>query len=400
VPAPSSQAPARPPDAGSAAIADSPPRRPRRRVGERARGNVPRWPRGTAAPVLAHQMRGGVLESSHRGHVVQVGADGRVEYLLGDAEQLVTLRSAVKPFALLPLIESGAADAFGITPLELAVLASSHSGEDLHIRTLQSVLRRAGVSQAYLACGSDGMPLDQVTFLRLAGDREKPGPIRHMCSGYHSAFLLLAKFRGWPMEQYWRDDHPTQVALRDAIARVFAVRPDRLVTAIDNCGVATFAFPLVDVARAYALLAEPGAATDARVGMAETLTRVRDAMLGAPEMIGGTRERLDTELMRAAPGTLVAKGGAEGLRGISILRGARGRPTPAAGLAISIDDGDSAGRAGWVAAVEALRQVGVLDDQALRRLERFRRPVTRDPQGRAAAETVARFELAPVAELA
>ena len=345
-------------------------------------------------------MRGQVLESSHRGHVVQVAADGRIEYLLGDAEQVVTLRSAVKPFALLPLIESGAADAFGITPNELAVLASSHSGEDVHIRTLQSVLRRAGVSQGLLACGSDGMPLDQVTFLRLAGDREKPGPIRHMCSGYHSAFLLLSKFRGWPMDDYWREEHPSQLALRDAVARVFGVRPDRLVMADDNCGVATFAFPLVDVARAYALLADPGAATDARVGMAETLTRVRDAMVGSPEMVGGTRERLDTELMRALPGALVAKGGAEGLRGISILRGVRGRPTPAAGMAISIDDGDPSGRASAVVTIEALRQVGALDDAALRRLEAFRRPVVRDPMGRAAAETVARFELAPVAELA
>jgi L-asparaginase II len=172
------------------------------------------------------------------------------------------------------------------------------------------------------------------------------------------------------------------------------------VTAIDNCGPATFAFPLVEVARAYALLADPGAATDARIGMAESLTRIRDAMLGAPEMVGGTRERLDTELMRALPGALIAKGGAEGLRGIALLRGTRGRPTPAAGMAVSIDDGDPNGRASTVVAVEALRQVGVLDDQSLRRLEAFRRPVVRDPMGRPAAETVARFELAPVAELA
>lgn len=345
-------------------------------------------------------MRGSVLESAHRGHVVQVAADGRVEYLLGDAEQLVTLRSAVKPFAVLPLIESGAADAFGLTPTEIAVLASSHSGEDLHIRTLQSVLRRAGVSQSALACGSEGMPLDKMTFLRLAGDREKPGPVRHMCSGYHSVFLLLSKFRGWPLEGYWQDEHPSQLATRDAVARVFGVRPDRLVTAIDNCGVATFVFPLIDVARAYALLADPGAAGDARVGMAESLTRIRDAMLATPEMVGGTRERLDTELMRAVPGGLVAKGGAEGLRGIAVLPGTRGRPAPAAGMAISIDDGDAAGRAGWVVAVEALRQVGALDDPALRRLEPFRRPIARDPHGRPAAETLARFELAPVAELA
>ncbi len=104
--------------------------------------------------------------------------------------------------------------------------------------------------------------------------------------------------------------------------------------------------------------------------------------------------------MQAVPGGLIAKGGAEGLHGVAILPGARGRPMPAAGLAIAIDDGDPLGRAGWAVSVEALRQVGALDAGSLERLEPFRRPRVRDPNGRPAAETVARFELAPVAELA
>lgn len=331
---------------------------------------------------------------------MQVAADGRIEYLIGDPDHVVTLRSAVKPFVLVPLIESGAADAYALTPPELALLASSHSGEDLHVRTLMSVLRRAGISQSALACGSDGMPLDRATFLRLAGDRERPGPIRHMCSGYHSVFLLLTKHRGWPLDGYWRDEHPSQVAGRDAVARVFGVRPDRLVSAVDNCGVATFAFPLLEVARAFALLADPTAAADDRVALAPALTRIRDAMLAAPEMVGGTTDRLDTALMKAVPGGLVSKGGAEGLHGVAMLRGTRGRTTPASGMAISIDDGDPLGRAGRAVTIEALRQVGALDDTALRRLDGFRRPATVDPNGRPAAETVARFELAPLVEMA
>ena len=371
----------------------------RRPARARSGSGLPRWPKGTAAPILAEQVRGGIVESRHRGHVVQVAANGQVEHLVGDPELLVTLRSAVKPFALIPLIESGAADAFALTQPELAVLASSHSGEDLHVRTLQSVLRRAGISQSALACGSEGMPLDRATFLRLAGDRERPGPIRHMCSGYHAAFLLLSKFRGWPIDGYWRDEHPSQAAAREAVSRVFRVRPDRLVTAIDNCGVATYAFPLVEVARAFALLAEPAAASDPRVELAPALGRVRDAILAAPEMVGGTRERLDTAVMKAVPGGLIAKGGAEGLHGLAILPGTRGRVTPAAGLAIAIEDGDPLGRAGWAVAVEVLRQVGALDAAALDTLDAFRRPRVADPSGRPAAETVVRFELAPVAEL-
>lgn len=361
---------------------------------------IPRWPKGAPAPVVAEQVRGGIVESRHRGHVVQVGADGRVEFLLGDAEVMVTLRSCVKPFALVALVESGAADSFALTPPELALLASSHSGEDLHVRTLQSVLRRAGVSQSLLACGSEGMPLDRVTFLRLIGDRERPSPIRHMCSGYHAAFLLLAKHRGWPLEGYWEDDHPSQQAMRDSVARVFGVAVERLVSAVDGCGVATFAFPLVEVARAHALLADPSAATDARGELAPTLERIRGAMLAAPEMVAGSRDRLDTALMKALPGAIIAKAGSEALRGIAILRRGRGRGEPGAGMAISIEDGDPLSRAGHGVAIEALRQVGVLDGAALESLAAYSRPTLTDPHGRDVAETVARFQLAPVAELA
>lgn len=395
--------PAHSPDAAASVsgIPPAPTARRVRRVATRSHGGIAKWPKGAAAPLLVEQTRGGVVESRHRGHVVQVDADGHIEHLLGDPEQLVTLRSAVKPFALLALIASGAADAFALTPPELALMAGSHSGEDLHVRTLMSVLRRAGVSQSALACGSEGMPLDQVTFLRLAADGERPGPIRHMCSASHSVFLLLSKYRGWPLERYWEPGHPSQVAATDAVARAFGARPDRVPIAIDNCGVPTYAFSLVDVARAFALLADPAAASDARADLAPALTRVRDAMLAAPEMVGGTQGRLDTALMKAVPGWLVVKAGAEGLRGVGILPGARGRLTPAAGLAVSIADGDAKnGRAGSAVMIEALRQVGVLDDRTLVKLEAFRRPRDIDPQGRPAAEAVPRFELAPVSELA
>jgi L-asparaginase II len=329
-----------------------------------------------------------------------VGADGRVEFLLGDAEVIVTLRSCIKPFALLPLVESGAADAFSLTQPELALLAGSHSGEDLHVRTLQAVFRRAGVSQSLLALGAEGMPLDRVTFLRLVGDRERPGPVRHMCSGYHAAFLLLSKHQGWPLEGYWEEEHPSQRAVREAVARVFGVPVERLVSAVDGCGVATYAFPLVEVARAYGLLADPSSAPDSRAELAPALERIRAALLAAPEMLAGTRDRLDTALMKALPGSLVAKAGSEALRGIAILRRGRGRGEPGAGMAISIEDGDPHSRAGHSVAVEALRQAGILGGPELERLAPFVRPTLNDPRGRPSAETVASFQLAPVAELA
>src|SRR6188508_1046547 len=117
-------------------------------------------------PVLVRHVRNGIEESLHRGDIVEADATGRLIRSVGDPDRVVTLRSTVK--------------AFDLEPPEIAIMASSHSGEDFHVRTLQGMFRRAGVSQTLLACGSEGMPLDALTAARLARDGEKPGPIRHM----------------------------------------------------------------------------------------------------------------------------------------------------------------------------------------------------------------------------
>ena len=350
-------------------------------------------------PVLVRQMRGGVVESRHRGSVVEVGIDGSVRRVLGDPNTVVNLRSAVKPFGLVALVEAGGVKEFDLSDAELAVMAGSHSGEDLHVRTLQAVFRRSGVSQHFLGCGSEGAPLDALTAARLARDGEKPGPIRHMCSGQHASILLLCRMNAWPLEGYWRLDHPVQQLYRTTVARAFSTTPEMLVPSTDACGVPTYAFPLHEVARAFAMLADPQAipAVDTRSSLAGALTRIRDAMLANPDMVAGSRNRLDTSVMKAAPGRVLAKGGAEGLRGFSVLAG-NGRLT-ASGVAVKIEDGGGFDRAASAASVETLRQVGALDSAGLRALGRYHRPVALDPRGEPVGEALATFELAPVGEL-
>jgi len=267
-------------------------------------------------------------------------------------------------------------------------------GEDAHVRTLQAILRRASLSQAMLACGTEGAPMDRLTAARLARDGEEAGAIRHQCSGFHVASLLLSRHRGWSLTDYWRPEHLSQIAVREAVGRVFGVAPNALRTSVDSCGVLTYAFPLADVARAYALLAEPSGP------LAAGLIIIRNAMMEAPEMVGGTRESSDTQLMKARPGMVVAKGGAESLRAIGLLAGARGKESAAAGLAIKIEDGDPAARANRAVTVEALAQLGVLDAAALDRLVNLRRPPAFDPRGVEVGQSVASFELAPISELA
>lgn len=353
--------------------------------------------------MLVRQVRNGVEESIHRGDIVEVDINGHMLHALGDPDHLVNLRSCVKPFGVTAILEAGGRKELQLELPELAIMASSHSGEDLHVRTLQAMYRRTGVSQAALATGTEGMPLDALTSVRLARDGERPSEIRHMCSGQHSVFLLLCRLNGWSTDEYWHDAHPAQVAYREVVARAFGTTPAKLRMGIDGCGVATYAFSLREVAKAYAFLAEPASVPDGdpRASLAPSLTVVRDAMLAHPDLVAGTRDRIDTSIMKALPGRIVSKGGMEALRGMAILPGprARGEPAAASGIAIKVEDGDGYDRGTWAASIEALAQVGVLDGQPLRVLGRYHRPITPDPHGRPAAEAIASFELAPLGEL-
>ncbi len=381
---------------------DPRPSSPSRSAVKSAPRRAPRYPRNTAPPVLVEVRRAGIVESRHRGHVVQVAVTGDIEAVAGDPETEVTLRSTVKPFALVTLLESGAADELRLSREEIAVMAASHAGEDKHVRTLQGLFRRAGVSQTLLACGP-GFPQDPVTAARLARDGEPSSAMRHQCSGFHAASLLLSRHADWSMTDYASFDHPSQQAVRATVARLFGTSVKALRMGVDDCNLATYVFPLSDVARAFALLADPVAATaddPDRARSASALTRIRDAMMAAPDLVAGTNVGLDTVLMKRRPGQIVAKGGAEGLRGIGLLAGARGSGRPAAGIAVRIEDGDGFARANRAVVVEALAQLDALSARDLQALADQHQPLTRASDGSVAASVVPAFQLAPVSELA
>jgi L-asparaginase II len=353
--------------------------------------------KGAAPPVLVEVRRGAIDESRHRGHIVHVDAQGKVVHAVGAPSTEITLRSTVKPFAVVALIESGAADDLALTPDELAIMCASHTGEDKHVRTLQAIFRRASVTQALLQCGTAGAPADVQTAARLARDSETPGAIRHGCSGFHAASILMSAHAGWSVDDYPDPRHPSQVAVRETVARLFGRKLETLRTATDNCGLLTYEVTLLELARAYLMLADPeGPSVDGpRADSAPALLRVRDAMMAAPDMVGGTYDSLDTDLMRRRPGRLVAKAGADGVRAIGMVAA---EETEAGAMALKIEDGDSSRRAVSAASVEALAQLGQLDERDLRALAAYHRPTVLSPAGQEAAVALARFELAGVDE--
>jgi L-asparaginase II len=339
--------------------------------------------------VVVEVTRGGVVESRHRASIAVVAPDGELIASVGDPDQVLFLRSSAKPFQLAPFVASGRFDGYDFgNPTEgLAIMAASHSGEDRHVRTVQALLRQGGLTREVLQCGTHA-PYDSETAARLIRDGEPLTPLRHNCSGKHAGMALHAKAAGWDIESYWQPDHPVQRLALETVAAATGLRPDEIETATDGCGVVTFAVPLRQAALAFACLADPTALTDEPLRGA--LSRIRDAMMAHPELVAGERRRLDTDLMRAAPGALVSKGGAEGLSSVGVLADTRHGPM---GIAIRIEDGDGARRAGGVALCATLRQLGILDDAAMERLRDYAAPRVLDPRGEAAGEVRAAFTL-------
>ncbi len=337
--------------------------------------------------MLVEVTRGGRVESVHRGAVAVVAPDGSSVASVGDPELFVFARSSAKPFQLAPFVASGRFDEYELGTDALAVMAASHSGEDRHVRLVQEILRRAGLTSTVLQ-NQVHAPYDTETAHRLVRDGEKPTVLRGNCSGKHAGMVLFAKASGWPIETYWHPDHPVQRLALETISALSDVPIEEIATATDGCGVVTFGMPLRGLATAFARLADPSAVADPPLRSA--LTRIRDAMMAHPELVAGERRRLDTAVMRSFPGRVVSKGGAEGVLAMGLPSGAlpKGAPFGAGpmGIAAKVEDGNLARRAGDVTAVEVLRQLRLARDPVPGPLVEFAAPPILDPRGASSGE--------------
>jgi L-asparaginase II len=281
------------------------------------------------APVVAVWRRD-LIESVHRGRYIVRDMQGETKGSLGDPEAYVCLRSTAKPFQALPLVFSGATEAFGITDEELAVACASHNAEPRHLAAVRSILRKAGLSEDDLQNGTHP-PRNALTTARLARNGESPRPIHGNCSGKHASMLAVCVCAGWDPAGYRDPEGPMQKLIRRTVARLCGLETEMVRLAGDGCGVPVFALPLGNLAFGFARLAA-GSAEDFPEDLLEAVRRVRDAMRTHPFMVAGMG-RFDTRLMEATD--LVAKSGAEGVFAAASPEGW--------GLALKISDG--AGRA-------------------------------------------------------
>ncbi|WP_422743963.1 asparaginase [Micromonospora sp. WMMD754] len=266
---------------------------------------------------LAEVVRSGFVEGVHRGSVVVLDGAGAPVAGAGDVTSPIFPRSSNKPMQAVGMLRAG----LPLTdPADVALVAASHAGEEFHLERVAALLRRADLTEEALHCPPE-LPVGEAAreaVLRAGGG---PARVSMNCSGKHSGMLLTCLAAGWPLDGYWRPEHPLQRRLTATVEEFAGERAAAV--GVDGCGAPVLAVSLTGLARAFLRLvtAEPG-----------TVERtVADAMRAYPELVGGTQAD-DTRLMRGVPG-LLAKVGAEGVIAAAV---------PGVGaVALKIDDGAS-----------------------------------------------------------
>ena len=309
----------------------------------------------TANPILVEAWRGGIVESMHRGAVAVVDADGAVHTALGDIERPVFPRSAIKLLQALPLVESGAAERFGLGDESLALACASHRGEDMHVRAAAATLAAVGLDAGVLECGVH-WPYDEASARALAARGATPGALHNNCSGKHAGFVCLGCTMSGDddprrfLRGYVSPDHPVMREVSSALQASTGFDLTRTAAGTDGCSIPTYAIPLRHLAHAFARV---GTGVGLRDGHARAARRLRAAVAAAPLMVAGSG-RFDSLVMAHFGERVFCKVGAEGMYCAAL-------PQRGLGIAIKMDDGNNA-RACEVALAALLGSLVAADD--------------------------------------
>jgi L-asparaginase II len=299
-------------------------------------------------PVMVEETRGDQQESRHRGVAAIVDSLGHVVRSWGNIYDPVFPRSSVKFIQALPLIESGAADAFNLSPQEIALACASHRGEEMHIKALTRWLHKIGKDERILECG--------IPRRFYSSSFDKPSVLHNACSGKHLGFLTTALYQKEALEGYSSRDHPVQQRAEKALSDLTNIDHLHAPYGIDGCGIPAFTIPLYNIALAMARFADPSRLHYPRQ---KAIHRILIAVEAHPEMLAG-ENGFDTKVIKITNGQVICKMGAAGVE-VAII------PSLNLGIALKIDDGHA--KAAELAFLAILKSLGLLDSDQYEMLE-------------------------------
>ncbi len=321
-----------------------------------------------AEPLWVEVTRGDLVESRHRASAAVVDAEGRVVLQAGDIAAVIYPRSAVKPIQALALVESGAAEAYGVSDAEVALACASHAGEPRHVAAVAAWLERIGRTPNDLECGTH-LPYSWQATTELLRAGQAPSLLQNNCSGKHTGFLTLALHQGWRTGGYIDYAHQVQQRVLGILESMCGLDLGQAPWGIDGCGIPTIGVPLGNVALAMARLAVPDDQPDRRQA---ACARVRQAMTAEPFMISGS-SRFCTRVIETTAGRALVKVGAEGVYGATF-------PDLGLGAALKVEDG--AGRGAEVALGYLLRRLDVIGEAEAAALSDLLEPPVTNRAGR------------------
>ncbi len=313
---------------------------------------------------LVQVTRGKIVEAVHFGDIVVVDQKGDVVYSRGDPELPSYYRSSAKPLQAAAAILREVDTSYGLDEKQIAFLCSSHSGEEAHLETALRVLNAFGLAESDLTCGAS-FPISRRVTDEMLRRGIPPSRLHHNCSGKHMAMLAQCRLAGWPIEGYYRPEHPVQGWITDVIAQFCAADPQSIALGCDGCGVPVHGVTLRQMAVSYQRLATAGFAD---AGWARACRVIVSAMTGHPFLIAG-EGRFDSLLMERCAGEVVAKTGAEGLFCLGVTKGGLG-------AAVKIRDGSQRGMEPLI--VRVLSQLSCLAPEMQAALAPFARQTLRN----------------------
>ncbi|RKF14268.1 asparaginase [Alginatibacterium sediminis] len=320
-----------------------------------------------ANPCLIEVYRNELVESRHRGAFCVVDQHSNVVLKAGDIEQKVYPRSGVKIIQALPLVTSGAADYFGFTDQELALICSSHGAESEHIEILASIFDKIDVDPKALECGIH-WPMFEAAGRELARQGLHADARHNNCSGKHAGLLAMAKYSKHPLQGYSQLSHPLQQIIRRQFEDLAQLNLSHAPVGIDGCSIPTWAMPLRSIAEMMQKFSEPSRMNDKKLGAA--MARLSHATRHHPHMVAGT-QRYCSVMMGAFAEDIFVKIGAEGIF-CAFVRSQK------LGIAVKSDDGAFRGAEAILSGI--LNKLGAIDERTLKQAgcEDLLQPVIRN----------------------